>query len=142
MTQVDPDNEATFKVITFPGDLRSARETADAIIEEVEAAHFNVDAVFAVKLALEEAITNAIKHGNNRDPSKHLTVRYAVSAHKCAIVIQDQGKGFNPYRVPDCTDSERLPLPYGRGIMLMRAYKDRGTYRKCGTEIYLMKRNE
>ena len=142
MTQADPDNEATFKEFSIPGDLRSARQASEAILREVEAAQFNVDAVFAIKLALEEAMTNAIKHGNDRDPSKQVTIRYAVSPAKCAIVIRDQGQGFKPDCIPDCTQSDRLPLPYGRGIMLMRAYMDRVAYRRRGTEIYLMKLNE
>ena len=142
MSQVDPNNEAAFRVVTFRSDLESARAAADAIVEEVETADYTVDAVFAIKLALEEAISNAIRHGNGSDPSRQVTIRYAVSPEKCVIVVRDQGRGFNPDRVPDCTDASRLPLPYGRGIMLMRAYMDQVTYRECGAEIRLMKRNE
>ncbi|MCP4591504.1 MAG: ATP-binding protein [bacterium] len=142
MTQPDPDKEATFKEITFSGDLHAARGAADAIVQEAEAAEYTVDAVFAIKLALEEAITNAVRHGNGADPTKEIMLRYAVSPEKCAIVVRDEGQGFNPDRVPDCTHTERLPLPYGRGIMLMRAYMDRVAYRRHGSEIYLMKRNE
>jgi serine/threonine-protein kinase RsbW len=142
MTQADPDNEATFTTTTFPADLHSARQVADAIVAEVEAAHYTVDAVFAIKLALEEALTNAIKHGDGNDPGKRVSVRYAVSGAKCVVIICDQGLGFNPDEVPDCTAAERLPLPNGRGIMLMRAYMDEVAYRQGGTEIYLMKRNE
>jgi serine/threonine-protein kinase RsbW len=142
MSQADPDNEATFRVTTFRSDLASARAAADAVVEEIEDADYTLDAVFAIKLALEEAITNAIRHGNGSDPSKQVTIRYAVSPEKCVIVVRDQGDGFNPDRVPDCTNASRLPLPYGRGIMLMRAYMDQVIYREHGAEIYLMKRNE
>ncbi len=142
MTQADPDNEATFQVMTFPGDLRSARKAADAVLEEVKTARYTVEAAFAIKLALEEAIINAIRHGNGSDPSKTITMRYAVSPRKCAIVICDQGSGFDPDQVPDCTNAERLSLPHGRGIMLMRAYMNRVAYREHGAEVYLMKCNE
>ncbi|MFH0980052.1 MAG: ATP-binding protein [Planctomycetota bacterium] len=142
MTQADPDNETTFDAMTIPTDLRAARTAVDVLVEKVEAAHYTVDAVFAIKLALEEAVANAIKHGNACDPSKQVLMRYAVSPQKCVIIIRDQGRGFSPEDVPDCTCAERLPLPNGRGIMLMRAYMDEVTYRKGGTEIYLMKRNE
>ncbi|MCK4658292.1 MAG: ATP-binding protein [Phycisphaerae bacterium] len=138
----DPDNEATFKVLTVPGSLQRVRKAADAILQDVEAAGYTTEAVFAIKLALEEAITNAIKHGHSSDSSKPVTLCYAVSAEKCVIIIRDQGGGFNPREVPDCTKAERLALPYGRGIMLMRTYMDRVSYRKHGSEIYLMKRNK
>ena len=142
MSQADPDNEVTFRVTTFRSDLESARVAADAVVEEIEGAGYTLDAVFAIKLALEEAITNAIRHGNGSDPSKQVTIRCAVSPEKCVIVVRDQGNGFNPDRVPDCTNASRLPLPHGRGIMLMRAYMDQVLYRERGAEIYLMKRNE
>ena len=141
MTHANPDNEATFQVVTVSGTLRSARAAADAVVREAEAARYSPDAVFAIKLALEEAITNAIRHGNGGDSSKQVTLRYAVSPEKCAIIIRDQGRGFNPDTVPDCTNVERLPLPSGRGIMLMRTYMDEVVYRDAGTTIYLMKRN-
>jgi len=141
MTHADPDNEATYKVVSVPGDLHSGRAAADTVVDEVEQARFGVDAVFAIKLALEEAITNAIRHGNGGDRSKQVTIRYAVSPERCAIIVRDQGQGFNPDAVPDCTNAERLSLPYGRGIMLMRTYMDEVTYREAGTEIYMMRRN-
>jgi serine/threonine-protein kinase RsbW len=142
MNHVDPDNEKTFKTATFPADLREARVVADGIIQDIERADYTVGAMFAIKLALEEALTNAIKHGDRNDADKQVTVRYAVSPAKCVIIIRDQGQGFNPDAVPDCTRTDRLALPNGRGIMLMRAYMDEVAYRCRGTEIYLMKRNE
>ena len=63
MTLVDPDNEATFKRLEFHNDLRAARDASDGILREVESARYSPDAVFAIKLALEEAMTNALKHG-------------------------------------------------------------------------------
>lgn len=142
MTQADPDNEATFEAITFPSDLHSARVAADAVLREVQDANYAIDATFAIKLALEEALTNAIKHGNGNDSSRQVTLRYAVSSRKCVIIVRDQGRGFELDKVPDCTKGDRLPLPFGRGIMLMRAYMDRVVYRESGAEIYLMKRNQ
>ena len=142
MPAVDPDNEATFRVIEIPSTLEAARQPEAAILREVEACGYSDDAVFAIKLALEEAMTNAVKHGNGNNPSKRITVRYAVTPEKLVIIVADQGEGFLPTAIPDPTSPERLPLPTGRGIMLMRAYMDDVRYRKKGTEVYLMKQNE
>ena len=141
MVAVDPDNEATFKVIQISSTLMAARDPETVILKEAEACGYSQDALFAVKLALEEAMTNAVKHGNRNDPSKRVTVRYAVTTEKLVVVVADEGTGFAPERVPDPTTPERLPLPCGRGILLMRAYMDHVRYRNNGAEVYLMKRN-
>ena len=96
---------------------------------------------FAIKLALEEAITNAIRHGNRNDPTKHITVRYRVTPDEAVIWLSDEGRGFNPEVVPDPTLDENLNKPNGRGIMLMRAYMDEVSFGECGSQVRLVKVN-
>lgn len=141
MTSSGPDKEASFKAVEVPSVLRGARTAAEAVLREVDAAHYTPEAEFAIKLALEEALTNAIRHGNGNDPRKRVVVRYAVTREKCIIAVQDEGGGFRPERVPDCTTTERLALPHGRGIMLMRAYMDVVEYRRGGRELYMVRFN-
>ena len=139
MTQPDPDNEATFQVCVVPSELGQTAVAKQAVIKELERFRYGEDASFAIKLALEEALTNAVKHGNMDDPGKHVTVRFAVNSEKAVVVVQDEGPGFEPEQVPDCTHPERLPLPNGRGIMLMKSYMDEVCYRDNGREVYFMK---
>ncbi len=134
--------EQSLKKIVIPSDLASAKEPEQAILAEAADQGFSEDSIFAIKLTLEEAITNAIKHGNKCDRSKTVTVRYAVDSVEVVIYIQDEGAGFDPQGVPDPTVPERLSLPNGRGILLMKAYMSEVTYRRNGTEIFLRKRNE
>ncbi len=140
MTTVDPDNEATYQVCVIPSDLHQTHIPKRAIQEELKSRGFSVEEMFGVKLALEEALTNAVKHGNADDHSKHVTIRYAITTEKAIIIVRDEGTGFEPDHVPDCTAPERLPIPYGRGIMLMRAYMDEVCYRDNGREVYFVKR--
>lgn len=134
--------EQSLKKIVIPSDLASAKEPEQAILAEAADHGFSEDAIFAIKLALEEAITNAIKHGNKCDRSKTVTVRYAVDSVEVVIYIQDEGAGFDPQDVPDPTVPERLSLPNGRGILLMKAYMNEVEYRRDGREIFLRKLNE
>jgi len=136
------DVEHALKAMEIPSDLSCVRQPEQAILSEVERQGFSDDAIFAIKLTLEEAITNAIKHGNKSDCSKKVTVRYFVDSTQAVICIQDQGQGFDPAAVPDPTLPERLSLPNGRGILLMRAYMSAVDYCKNGTEIVLRKLNE
>ena len=140
MTKVDPNNEETFKVCVISSDLREAGVAKQAVLKDLERHRFCEEATFAVKLALEEALTNAIKHGNQNDPSKPVTVRFAVTDEKAVIIVRDEGPGFEPDETPDPTTPDRLPLPDGRGIMLIRAYMDEVRYRDQGREVYIVKR--
>lgn len=140
MPNVDPDNEATFETCVIPSDQRETVIPKQAILRELERHQYSEEDAFAVKLALEEALSNAIKHGNGNDPSKSVTVRFAVSRDKAVVIIRDEGPGFEPAQVPDCTAPERLPLPNGRGIMLIQSYMDEVCFRDNGRELYLLKR--
>ena len=106
---------------------------------ELERCAFPEEATFALRLALEEALCNAVRHGNQNDASKPITVRYAITPEKAVVIVRDEGRGFRPEEVPDPTDPDRLPLPSGRGIMLMHAYMDEVRYRDHGREVYFVK---
>jgi serine/threonine-protein kinase RsbW len=92
----------------------------DAIMKLVEAADYEPKQQFGIQLATEEAFTNAVKHGNKQDLEKDVKVRCEIDEMAFVIVIEDQGEGFDPDDLPDCTDDEHLELPNGRGVMLMK----------------------
>ena len=78
--------------------------------------------VFAVRLALEEALANAIRHGHQGDESMQLGVEAAVDAECIDLIVCDEGRGFDPHCVPDPTRDENLMIASGRGLALMRAF--------------------
>jgi len=78
--------------------------------------------IFRTRLALEEAICNAIKHGHQHDPTKVVEVRYCIRADHLLVEVEDRGPGFDPSQVPDATAAENLQRPCGRGLLLMRHY--------------------
>jgi serine/threonine-protein kinase RsbW len=137
---MNPDDETTFRTCVIRSEIRCACIPKNLILQELQRHGFRDPDLFGLKLALEEALTNAVKHGNHSDPKKRVTVRYAVSSEKAVIIVRDEGGGFNPEAVPDCTSPDRLPLPNGRGIMLIRAYMDDVSYRDKGREIVFVKR--
>ena len=139
MSRGDPDNEQAFEVCVIHSDLREACTPKQAILRKLEHCQYGTEATFAVKLALEEALSNAVKHGNRNDQSKRITVRYAINSDRAVIIIRDEGKGFEPESVPDCRQPERLPIPNGRGIMLIRAYMDEVEFCDNGREIRCVK---
>ena len=120
-------------------DLDAARIAAEELLDTVEAGGCPSEALFAIRLALEEALANAIKHGNRYDRSKSITVTIEIDDERTVIVVTDQGEGFDPGIVPDPTVDENLEKPGGRGIMLMRAYMDEIAYNEHGNEVRMVK---
>lgn len=134
-------DEDRFREIRIVSTYYAAKQPEEEILRAVQEAGYDEEAAFAIKLALEEAMTNAVKHGNCNDCNKGITVRYNVTPETVVIIVRDEGCGFEPDSVPDPTAPERIILPNGRGIMLMRAYMDEVCYRDSGREVYLMKRH-
>ncbi|MEE9296205.1 MAG: ATP-binding protein [Phycisphaerae bacterium] len=138
----DYNQEQSYRTIRINSTLQDAKLPEAEILSDVRRYGYCEEAEFAIKLALEEAMTNAVKHGNGNDASKQITVRFDVDADRAVIIVRDQGRGFDPDKVPDPTANDRLALPEGRGIMLMRAYVDVIEFRDNGCEVYMMKRNK
>ncbi len=129
-----------FQCLSISSELCSARQVEQQLVAQLRSHKYPDDCLFAVRLALEEALSNAIKHGNSLDPDKTVTVRFSVEPKKVQLVISDQGQGFDPAAVPDPTTNDHLEKPSGRGIALIRAYMDEVAYNSRGNEIRMVKR--
>lgn len=114
--------------------------TIEAIIAALEEADFSRKESFAVRLALEEAIVNAIKHGHRGDSSKQVRVRYCLTPGCLLAEVEDEGPGFRPEDVPDPLTPENLERDCGRGLLLMRNYMTWVRYNSTGTCVTLCKR--
>lgn len=133
------DSDLTEMVI--PNDLRAAKNSEDRILLHLARFDYSPESTFAIKLAMEEALTNAIKHGNRNDRRKQLVLRYFIDNERAVIMVRDQGAGFAPADVPDPTAEENLERPNGRGLMLMHAYMSRVRFNAAGNEVWMLKFN-
>jgi serine/threonine-protein kinase RsbW len=95
--------------------------------------------LFGVELALEESLTNAIRHGNKLDESKPVEVECKASSQRFWLRVRDQGRGFQLNHVPDCTANENLECPGGRGLALIKAYMTSVEYNKRGNCVTMEK---
>ena len=132
------DEPSQFEV-TIPSDTSQGHEVQERILNLLEEHAFAMKDLFGVKLALEEAIVNAIKHGNGMDPSKSVYVKCEVDHERVRIIIEDEGPGFDPSNVPDPTDDDNLDKPSGRGLMLMKAFMTTIEYNARGNRVLLEK---
>ena len=115
-------------------DLNTAQRE---VLNAVEQVLLDRASRFAVRLALEEAVSNASRHGNSGDPKKKLELRYRVKPGEIVIEVEDEGRGFDPGVVPDPTAEENLEIPSGRGLMLMRAYMSEVSFNEEGNRVTL-----
>ena len=125
--------------LSIPNAFAEAVKVQHAILSEAEAHGYSESARFAIRLALDEAMSNAICHGNRNDPHKRIAIDYAVTDEQVRIQVTDEGHGFRPAAVPDPTLDENLERPHGRGIMLMRAYMTDVSYSERGNTVTLIK---
>lgn len=109
------------------------------ILSELEAKKFGQEDIFAVRLALEEAFVNAVKHGNKMDPAKGVKIDYSVSLDKVEISMTDEGDGFEPDAVPDPRYGENLYKTEGRGLLLMRSYMDVVDFSEQGNRVRMVR---
>jgi serine/threonine-protein kinase RsbW len=93
---------------------------------------------FAFRLAFEEAISNAIRHGNQYHDFGRVEVAWDVDERRIYIRITDQGAGFSPDNVTDPTLDENLSNPAGRGLLLMRAYMTRVVFSGRGHSVAMV----
>jgi len=123
----------------IPSDAAAGRRVVDELLDQLELQHWRQCDIFSVNLAVEEALVNAIHHGNRLAADKSVRVSCQVSPDRVRIEITDEGCGFDPSSVPDPTCPERLHEACGRGVMLMRAFMSRVEYSAEGNHVILEK---
>jgi serine/threonine-protein kinase RsbW len=125
--------------VAIPSDTAEARRVQDEIEHALKIHHYGERDIFGIKLALEEAVVNAIKHGNQMDRAKKVRIAYRVSTERFDVLVVDEGRGFDPSDVPDPTAVENLERACGRGLMLMRHYMTEVVYNERGNSVYMSK---
>ncbi len=127
---------------TLVGDTSAAQELQERIIAAMQEYDYSDRNLFVMRLAIEEAVVNAIKHGNKRDPQKRVFVHCKVDSERVWLQIEDEGDGFVLAEVPDPTAIENLDKPSGRGIRLMESFLTSIAYNDKGNCVTLVKNHE
>ncbi len=95
-----------------------------------------------LRVALAEALSNAMLYGNGADRSKRVRVELTITAKAIIAKVTDEGRGFDYEDIPDPTTPEGLLRPDGRGIFLMRKLLDEVSFNERGNSVtLLLKRN-
>jgi serine/threonine-protein kinase RsbW len=130
--------------LSLPSRLEAVAEAAAAVAGVVSRSGVDENAAFGIDMAVREAVTNAVLHGNKLDETKVVEVTVNVSSAAVEIQVHDQGAGFNPEAVPDPTKDENILKTSGRGIFFMRNFMDEVDWvirPGGGTTVRMLKRS-
>lgn len=110
--------------LVLPSRLESIADASAAAVEFARKRGFDDDALYGVDMAVREAVTNAVMHGNRLDNRKSVELKFQVSEAELEITVRDRGAGFNVSMVPDPTEGPNLLKASGRGILFIRTFMD------------------
>ncbi|HEX2838749.1 MAG TPA: ATP-binding protein [Phycisphaerales bacterium] len=128
-----PPQRGTLAVVNDP---RAMDEAQNRVVHFLEQQSYPKASVFALRLAMHEALMNAFKHGHKGlPPTTPVYLTYEVTHDHVDLDVEDQGPGFTPEDVPDPTLEENLERGSGRGLLLIRAYMSRVEYNKQGNKL-------
>ncbi len=135
----DAPNGAHRGVLTVPNEQTAMDEAQNQVMALAERHGFPKASLFAVRLALHEAIMNAFRHGHKQlPPSVPVAVRFEIDDQHVDLTVEDQGPGFVPEDVPDPTLEENLERGSGRGLLLIRAYMSIVEYNAKGNALRMV----
>jgi len=129
--------------LSLPSRIETVATAAAAVADFVTRSGVSEDAAFGIDMAVREAVTNAVVHGNSEDEQKVVDIVLKSSPEAVEISVHDQGAGFNPNEVPDPTAEENLLKTSGRGIFFMRSFMDEVHWflpPEGGTTVRMLKR--
>ena len=133
--------QGAFEVVV-PNDTAQVRVICENVVELLERCAYSERDVFHVRLALEEALVNAVKHGNQMNPNKTIRVNCTVDSERARLEIEDEGEGFCADEVPDTTEAEFIDRPGGRGLLLMRSMMSSVEFSNSGSKVIMEKLRE
>jgi serine/threonine-protein kinase RsbW len=110
--------------LVLPSHIEAVADAAAAATDFIRNCGATDEAAFGIEMALREAVTNAVVHGNQEDEAKSVEVVFNCRGNELEIEVADEGRGFDPAEVPDPTDPANVMKTSGRGIFLMRSFMD------------------
>jgi len=112
------------RTVTFPSVKENVALVERFVDEICEFYNIGDENYGNILIAITEAVSNAIYHGNRLDPEKSVRFYYETKDNNLCFTVQDEGRGYNPETLPDPTDPENIENPNGRGVFLMKRLTD------------------
>lgn len=121
-------------------DSHLLKEVSKELINTLREKGVNEEIIFDIHVGFEEALRNAMIHGNKLSPDKVVKIEMEVTPEMVIISVEDEGEGFDPDSLPDPTLDENLLKESGRGVYLINHLMDEVHYEKNGRKVIMKKR--
>lgn len=105
------------------------------ILQQANQLGFDDNACFCLRLAMDEALINAIIHGNRNAEEKKIHIKALFNSESVAVTVQDEGDGFDRSQLCDPTEAPHLYETHGRGVFLIRQFTHELRFNDKGNEI-------
>lgn len=132
-------NPVRNSAVTIRSHLNEVYAFIQDILKLLNSSGVDKSTSFNIRLCLEEALINAIKHGNKGNENLPITIQYSISGNEFKISIEDCGKGFDHKNLDDPTRKENLLKTKGRGVYLIKRLMDVVSFNKTGNIITMVK---
>ena len=132
-------NKVRKTVLKIPTKQVYIRKASSKVLEALRAYSLNEDRMFDIRLCVEEAMRNAMVHGNHNDKHRTVRVAYWIRENKLNIEVEDEGSGFDYKALPDPTAGDNLMKGSGRGVYLIKNLMDEIKFNECGNKIKMVK---
>jgi serine/threonine-protein kinase RsbW len=124
----------------IPSEACEAMRIKEMVSQKLREKGYIEKDIIDIHQALEEALVNAIKHGNGCDCRKQLRISFCIDDDCFQVCIEDEGEGFDPQAVPNPIAFENLETPCGRGLLMMRHYMSEVSYLEPGNAVMMIKK--
>jgi len=131
--------EAAVRVeLRMPSDLTLVEETVELLaLHAFAGCHPSARTRFRLRVALSEALANAVQCGNGNDRNRRVEVELVLTPQRIRARVSDEGTGFEPSASPDPTRPDTLEHPCGRGLFLIRNLTDEVEFNDQGNTIWM-----
>jgi len=123
----------------IPNDSHLLKEVSKKLLSRLKEQGVDEEIIFDIHVGFEEALRNAMIHGNKSNPDKKVTILTEKTDDKVVITVEDEGDGFNPKDLPDPTLDENLLKEGGRGVYLIEHLMDEVRYEDSGRRVIMVK---
>ena len=110
--------------LTVPSTLEALEAVQRLVTDATREYGLSEDFAYWMELTICESMINAIRHGNQCDPSKKAHLKISLVGPQIEVIVEDQGHGFNLGDLADPTETKNLLKPSGRGILIIRSFMD------------------
>ena len=125
--------------IEILSEIKNIKRVSSEILGSLLPYNVSEDRLFDIRLCAEEAVRNAIVHGNRSNAKARVRVYYRIENDRINIEVEDEGDGYDPDSIPDPTGDNDIMKESGRGVYLIRVLMDRVEFNKKGNKITMEK---